>query len=194
MMTASPPLPPALDQALRRELVTGERLLWQAQPLARKLRSGFGAWLFAIPWTVFALVWESFSILPWLDSSKTPDGMKWTFGIAMPLFGLPFILIGLWMMWAPIRAMRQAGNTVYGLTTRRLIRLIEGRKRSVESVMLDQIGPINRSESADGTGHLSIQTQSHVDSDGDRITERFEVAGVPDVARLERLLIETRRV
>jgi hypothetical protein len=182
----------ALDQSLRRELVAGERLLWSAQPLARRLKGGFGIWVFAIPWTVFALFWESAAFLPWLASSKTPDAMRLTFGIVMPLFGLPFILIGFWMLWKPIQAMRQAGMTVYGLTSRRVIRIVEGKTRTVASVLLDQIGPIDRSEAADGTGHLHIQTHSHVDSEGDRTTEKFTVLGVPDVARLERLLIEAR--
>lgn len=189
----SPPLPPALDQSLRRELIAGERLLWSAQPRAARLKAGFGIWVFAIPWTAFALFWEAMAFLPWLASTKTPDPFKWSFGIIMPIFGLPFILVGLWMLWTPIRAMRKAGSTAYGLTDRRVIRLIEGEKREAASVMLDQIGPMDRSESADGSGHLRIQTHSHVDSEGDRQTEKFEILGVPDVARLERLIIENRR-
>lgn len=186
------PSPMVLDQALRRELVAGERFLWSKQPLARRLKGGFAIWIFAIPWTVFALFWESAAFLPWFASSKTPDVVRLTFGIVMPLFGLPFILIGLWMLWRPLKAVRQAKNTIYCLTTRRVIRIVDGKPRTVASVLLDQIGPIDRSEAADGTGHLYIQTHSHVDSEGDRTTERFEVLGVPDVARLERLLLETR--
>lgn len=183
----------ALDQSLRRELIAGERLLWSAQPRASRLKAGFVIWAFAIPWTVFALFWESMAFLPWLAEPKTPDNMRLTFGIVMPIFGLPFILIGFWMLWQPIRAMRTAGSTAYGLTNRRLIRVVETGQRETASVLLDQIGPMDRSERSDGTGHLRIQTHSHVDSEGDRITERFEVLGVPDVARLERLIIENRK-
>lgn len=187
-------LSPALDQALRRELLAGERLLWSAQPRAGKLRRGFGIWLFAIPWTAFALFWEVMAFLPWFASSKTPQAIQWSFGIVMPLFGLPFVAIGLWMLWQPIRAMRGAGDTAYGLTERRLLRVIEtqgrGGERKVDSLLLRQIGPIDRREGRDGFGDLRIQTHSTVDSDGDRKTERFEVLGVPEVARLERLLLE----
>jgi hypothetical protein len=55
---------------------------------------------------------------------------------------------------------------------------------------LHQIGPIDRREDRDGFGDLRIQTHSTVDSEGDRTTERFEVLGIPGVARLERLLLE----
>jgi hypothetical protein len=193
MTGSSTPVPIALETELRRELTGGERVLWSAQPLARRLKAGFGIWLFAVPWTVFALFWISMALLPWASSSKTPDGIKWSFGIAMPLFGVPFVLIGLWMLWKPIQAMRQAKQTVYALTDNRLIRLVLTKRREVSSVLLDQIGPMTRSESPDGTGHLRIQTHSRIDSDGDRITERFEVLGVADVARLERLILESQR-
>ena len=182
----------ALEADLRRDLAPGERILWSGQPLAKRLKVGFGIWLFAVPWTLFALFWESMALLPWSASTKTPDGITWTFGIIMPIFGLPFIAIGLWMLWTPIKAMRQAGETLYALTDRRIVRLVSGRKRELHSVLLDQIGPINRRELPDGTGHLRIETHSTTDSEGDRRTERFEVLGVPGVARLERLILEIR--
>ena len=180
-----------MDQALRRELTTGERLLWSAQPRAGLLKAGFGTWLFAIPWTVFSLVWEMMALGVWFVDN-TPDGLRWTFGIAMPLFGVPFIVIGFWMLWSPVRAMQQARHTIYGLTSRRVLRVVQGRGREVESVLLDQMGPIKHRVRRDGTGDLDIQTGSHRDSDGDRVIDRFVINGIPDVERLERLIIETK--
>ena len=188
-----PAIPAPLVQSLHRELTTGERLLWSAQPRGSRLKAGFGMWLFAIPWTVFALFWEAAVLSVWLGD-KGPSTLQLSFGLVMPLFGLPFIVIGFWMLWSPIRAMRLARHTVYGLTSRRLIRLVEGKSRSVDSVLLDQIGPINRRVDRDGWGDMTIQTGSHRDSDGDRVTETFLMQGIPDIERLERLLIETRRV
>lgn len=188
----SPPLSPQLAQSLHRELVTGERVLWSAVPRASLLTAGLGIWLFAIPWTAFALFWESMALSPWFASRGAHGAIEWGFGIVLPLFGLPFVAIGLWMLWKPVAAMRNAARTVYALTDRRIIALVDGNKREVQSVMVDRIGPMQRRERKDGTGDLSIQTHSRVDSDGDRITERFIVAGVADVARLERLIIEAQ--
>ncbi|WP_353228072.1 hypothetical protein [Novosphingobium sp.] len=185
-------LPSELDAILRRELLPGEQLLWSARPNPRKLRAGFFMWLFAIPWTAFALFWEALAFLPWYPGTHTPDTMKWSFGIVFPLFGLPFIAAGLWMLWMPFAAQRAAASTVYGLTNRRLLRIAAGAKHQRESVMLFQMGPIDVTIDADGHGTLRIQTGTSIDSDGDRTTARFEVAGVPDVARLERLLLEQR--
>jgi hypothetical protein len=39
---------------------------------------------------------------------------------------------------------------------------------------------------------LRIQTGTRLDSDGDKVTERFEVSGVPGVNRLESLLLEQK--
>lgn len=193
MMTpGTPPIPPALRQALDREMTAGERILWSAQPRANRLWGGFGVWLFAVPWTVFALFWEGMALLPWAASSKTPDAITWTFGIFMPLFGLPFIAIGIGMMLTPVRAMRRARNTIYALTSKRLVRLIAGRKSSFHSVFTDRIGPIERREGPDGWGNLRIETHSHVDSEGSRTTDRFEMLGIPDVARLEKLIVDAQ--
>lgn len=185
-------LSPQLVQSLHRELVTGERVLWSAVPRASLLTAGLGIWLFAIPWTAFAIFWVSMALSPWFAARGPDSPMEWGFGIVFPLFGLPFVAIGLWMLWKPVAAMRNAARTVYALTDRRIIALVDGNKREVQSVMVDRIGPMQRRERKDGTGDLSIQTHSRVDSDGDRVTERFIVAGVPDVARLERLIVEAQ--
>lgn len=156
MTLAVPPLSMTLDQALRRELTAGEHVLWSAQPRAARLKAGFWIWAFAIPWTVFALFWEAMALLPWAAETHTPAGMRLTFGIIMPIFGLPFIMVGFWMLWTPVAAMRKAKSTAYALTNRRLIRLVDAGRRETTSVLLDQIGPIDRSERADGWGNLRV--------------------------------------
>ena len=181
---------PELESILRRELLPGERLLWSAQPSPHKLNAAFAIWFFAIPWTAFALVWEAMAFLPWLASTRTPSPIAWSFGIIFPLFGLPFIGVGISMLMVPFKARRRAAHTIYGLTDRRLLRVAAGKKRDSSSVMLSQMGPISVSADAQGYGTLRIQTGTSRDSDGDKVTEHFEVLGVPDVARLEGLLLE----
>lgn len=185
-------IPAPLVQSLHRELATGERIVWSGMPRASLLTAGLGIWLFAIPWTAFALFWEAIALSLWFTGISAKGAFEWGFAIVFPLFGLPFVAIGLWMLWKPIAAMRNAGSTVYALTDRRLIRVVEGRTRTVDSVMIDGTGPIERRERRDGTGDLSIQTHSRRDSEGDRITERFIVSGVADVAQLQRLITDAQ--
>ena len=190
MMSTLPTASPELDSILRRELLPGERLLWSASPSPHKLRGAFLIWGFAIPWTAFALFWEAMALLPWMASSHTPSGITWSFGIIFPLFGLPFIGIGLSMLWMPFKAQRKAAKTIYGLTDRRVLRVSAGARRESASVLFSQMGPYDVTADAQGYGSLRIQTGTNRDSDGDRVTERFSVDGVPDVARLESLLLE----
>lgn len=189
----TPNLPsPELEMILRRELMPGERLLWSGRPDPSRLRAIFGIWFFAVPWTAFALFWEAMALLPWMASSHTPLGIQWSFGIVFPLFGLPFIGIGLGMLWMPFKVRRKAAETIYGLTDRRMLRVTAGTKRESASVLISQMGPIDVTADADGYGTLRIQTGTRLDSDGDKITERFEVSGVPGVNRLEGLLLEQK--
>jgi len=180
---------PELDVILRRELMPGERLLWSGRPDPARLRAVFAIWFFAVPWTAFALFWEAMAFMPWMASSHTPAGIQWSFGIIFPLFGLPFIGIGLSMLWMPFKARRKAAQTIFGLTDRRILRV---RKRESASVLFAQMGPIDVTADAEGYGSLRIQTGTRTDSDGDKVTERFDVMGVPDVARLEGLLLERK--
>lgn len=184
--------PPELDSILRRELLPGERLLWSGRPDPSRLRAVFAIWFFAVPWTAFALFWEAMALLPWMASSHTPLGIQWSFGIIFPLFGLPFIGVGAAMLWMPFKARRKAAQTIYGLTDRRMLRVTAGTKRESASVLIGQMGPIDVTADADGYGTLRIQTGTRLDSDGDKVTERFEVFGVPGVNRLEGLLLEQK--
>ena len=183
---------PELETILRRELLPGERLLWSGRPDPSRLRAIFAIWFFAVPWTAFALFWEAMALLPWMASSHTPLGIQWSFGIIFPLFGLPFIGIGLGMLWMPFKARRKAAQTIYGLTDRRMLRVTAGTKRESASVLISQMGPIDVTADADGYGTLRIQAGTRLDSDGDKVTERFEVFGVPGVNRLEGLLLEQK--
>ena len=188
-MSPLPPLPIDIRQALDKAL-NGEPVLWAARPDGKRQRIAFLIWLFAIPWTVFALFWESMALMPWWASTNAPPGIAWTFGIAMPIFGIPFIVIGLWMMWMPFAAIRKAPNTIYALTEKRLVSLVMGKKTEVRSVPMAGARQITRTEGEDGWGNLSIVVHSLVDSDGDRVTEKFEMIGIPDVAGLERRILE----
>ena len=181
-----------LESILRRELLPGERLLWSGRSQPDKMKAAFAIWFFAIPWTAFALFWEAMAFMPWMANTHTPPGIQWSFGIVFPLFGLPFIAVGLGMLWMPFAARRKAARTIYGLTDRRLLRVSAGKQRESASVMIGQMGPIDVSADAQGCGTLRIQTGTGRDSDGDRVNERFEVFAVPDVNRLEGLLLEQR--
>ncbi|MBY0582350.1 MAG: PH domain-containing protein [Sphingomonas sp.] len=188
-----------LRALLMRELNAGEQILWCGMPRRSAMASAFVIWLFAIPWTVFALVWEAMAWTPWFAAhGAMPSTGQMALGIALPLFGLPFIAIGVWMLALPVRAVIKARRTLFAVTDHRLIRLCcdqtphlapaLGRAIDLESVTFDRIGAIKLSARRDGVGNVRVQTGSHVDSDGDHITEWFEMIGIPDAAQVPRLI------
>ncbi len=183
------PLRAALDD----ELVAGETLIWSARPDPRRMYVVFWLWAFALPWTLFALFWEGTSLtFFFFGLVKADPNFRWFLAI-FPVFGLPFVGIGCWMMWKPVAALLDAREQIHGLTNLRIMTLTMRKDKKLVSADLAKIGPIRRKERRDGWGNLIVETGSHIDNDGDRITEKFEVHGVPEVANLERLLREAQQ-
>lgn len=187
------PLSAKLDAELRRELATGERVLWQAMPDPRRLKLAYAIWIFAIPWTLFSLVWTGIALSAFLSALGSQSGNVAWWGWIGPLWGTPFIAVGLWMMYQPFKITVDARYTVHALTTQRILTLTARKDRVVKTVSLNRLGPISCTEKPDGWGTISIETGSHRDSDGDKVTDKFEIPGVPDVAKLHRLLLEAQQ-
>ncbi|ANU08459.1 hypothetical protein A6F65_02174 [Paraurantiacibacter namhicola] len=187
-MAAIHPQADVLGEALRKELQAGERLLWHDKPQQRLSLMGFSIWLFAIPWTAFALFWTG---MAYAGISTTADSDGPALGLlayAFPLFGVPFIVVGLCMLAAPLAPLFLKQRQVFGITNRRLLIITKLRATSVESFRLERLGSIKRVEHKDGSGHLSIMTGTGHDSDGDKTTETAVVGRVPRIAAVEATL------
>lgn len=187
--TMNPAPPATLPALLAREMRLGERLLWTGQPDPRRaMVKPFAFYLFAVPWTAFSLTWETIAVhLAFTDAPALA-------GVVMTLFGLPFVVIGLAMMAAPFWAYRTAARTIYGVTDRRVVELVSARALKVRSVDAASIGPVTRLQREGGHGTLTIETGSSRDSEGDRVTDKFVMESVPDLARAETLVSRLREV
>lgn len=132
-------------QIINNEIGSGEKLLWWGQPQSvRPILASFGIWLFAIPWTAFACFWVYMAVLG-VKGSQTMGPIGWAF----PLFGLPFILVGLGMLGSPLFVWRKLSSTYYLLTDRRLVVLTDGHKRTSQSYQLDGLTNLVRTEYGD---------------------------------------------
>ena len=110
-------------------------------------------------------------------------------GIFFALLLIPFVAAGFFMLWVPFETLRKARRTIFGLTNRRMLSVIAGTKLESTSVMLQQMGPIDVQVGSKGYGNVRIQTGTGLDNEGDQTINRFELLGVPDVARLKGLLL-----
>lgn len=140
-----------LDMALHRELQSGERVRWQGMKLARIDLASFGIYLFAIPWTAFAVFWMVMASAG-VSASSDVGLIGWAF----PAFGIPFVLIGLGMMATPFVPLTQRGRILFAVTSTRILKLSLGRELKVESTPADRLGEIVRHERADGSGTVKI--------------------------------------
>jgi hypothetical protein len=172
------------------ELSPGEPLVWAGRPSPGAMaRASLPILIFAIPWTAFAIFWVV------MASGITTGATNRGFFILFPLFGLPFVLVGLAMTSAPYWAYRKAQNTIYAITDRRLMIITEGRSKTVQSYDADEIGEITRRERADGSGDLIFArtADAHTDTDGySRSRTQVGFLGVPDVRTVERYVRELK--
>ncbi|MBC8137226.1 MAG: hypothetical protein H8F28_15205 [Fibrella sp.] len=182
-------LPMHLREALETEREPGEQLLWVGQPdPLRAVRTEWGAFLFAIPWTGFALFWEAMALgLGFSPKVGTPQPVAWFFA----LFGLPFVGIGIAMLAAPFVAMAKARQTVYAVTNKRVLILEhKGKGRESRSVVPRYVGDLQRTERGDGSGNLTIAHPSNRYGNAQGQATENVFWGVKNVRRVERLVRE----
>lgn len=181
--------PDPLLPLLQKELDIGERLRWHGRPREGAIKwAAFGIWLFAIPWTAFALFW---TYMAWsgVDTMADEEGPGGILKYAFPLFGVPFILIGLGMLLTPVLGLFSSSERIHGITDKRIITLTSARGVvRVKSLQARHIGPIERWEGKQGRGKVTIETHSTRDSEGERKTETVTLIGVENAARVEELV------
>ena len=171
----SEPSPLSIAQ---REMRSGERLIWADRPAPGRLAlTMLPASLFGIPFAGFAAFWIA------MASSMTTE-VEGVFSF-FPLFGLPFLLIGLGIMFAPVWAWRGARKTVYAISSDRLV-IIKGG--SVKSFEPDEIDTLERRERRDGSGDVTFrrEVRRSASRHGSRTRlQRIGFFGVPEVRRVE---------
>jgi hypothetical protein len=187
-------LPPSFLKKIRAEF-DGEAIKWAGRPDRWKaFWSALPIWIFAVPWTVFALAWTNFALTGFFSAiDQAPDGSMKLMSIVFPLFGLPFVLIGLGMMGAPFWAWWKARRTVFVLSDQRVATALAGRTFNVTSVDLAWIASVHRQEKRTGSGTLNLGMGFYRNFDGDKVEKTVVMTGVPDVAELERLIVGTIR-
>lgn len=165
-----------LRLALDRELTDDEEVIWHGWQLARIEPRQFGIYVFAVPWTAFSVMWTVLAA-----GAMGASGVG-ALGLAFPLFGLPFIVIGGAMLLKPFMPLIERDRVLFVMTDRRAIKLTLLRQLTVKSVPADRMGLAEKQELRDGTGTLNLAVHVGRDSDGDRQTEFFAIGPVADIA------------
>ncbi len=181
-LSAVPPgNPPESDRlsALEDQLRPGESILWHSIQHPRLIGSNLPVLLFAIPWTAFALFWTG---MAWTITRSAPgDDPIATF---FPLFGLPFILVGVGMLSLPMLRYLSAKRTMFAVTTERLIRLYKGKGIILESVPPHRIAKVTKKKRKAPHGTLTVKLKGKA-ADYEPSGKRFIMSDIehPDIAK-----------
>lgn len=172
------PLDAGTARFLAGELKAGETVLWKSAPIARRhLLAALPVFVFAIPWTAFAIFWMT---------------MASRGSVVFALFGLPFVGIGLAMLGSPWWAAYRARKIGYAITTDRVLLITPGWGGSVavKSFAAGELGDLERVQRADGSGDLILQREWVRGSKGRQVERKTGFIGIPAVRDVQTRLEE----
>jgi hypothetical protein len=176
-------IPAELQEQVEQELERDEKIQWIGMPRPVFFTPvATGAFLFGIPWTAFAVFWTAAAV--WGTMNAGGEGLFRLF----PLFGIPFVLVGIGMLSSPLWGRRRALQTVYVITDRRAITFDGGWSTTVRSYPPEKLTDVYRKEKRDGSGDVIIARRAWRDNDGDRQAEELGFLRVTGAKEVEQLL------
>jgi len=167
------------------ELQSGESLYWTgtADP-GRAALSALPAAIFGIPFAGFALFWMNTAFHATNSMHRSSNNAFTKSFTVFPLFGLPFLLIGLGIVLAPLWAYLKGRSTVYAVTNQRVMVITGGNSRSVKSYTPADILGVEHRERPDGSGDIVILTNAITRSNNMTSQVKVALCGVPNVKQI----------
>ncbi|MCR9069464.1 MAG: hypothetical protein NXH79_11525 [Rhodobacteraceae bacterium] len=179
----------------------GEHVLWQGRP-----DPGIEWRQMLSPTSLFGVVFTAFSLF-WMGAAAA---MIWGTGdapgifVLFPLFGLPFLLIGLFMMGGNVVwAAYLRRSTIYSVATRQVfIARDTGAGRTLEAIRIANITDIALEGGDPGTVRIDVarplgfRTEKIDGPDGmgmARSKRSFRLARLPEAARVFSLIRDQQR-
>ncbi|MEX1376751.1 MAG: hypothetical protein AB1Z23_04645 [Eubacteriales bacterium] len=146
-----------MDTSIQDNLLPGEEILWEGQPqVANRLNIGnITKSIFGVFWLGFSLFWTLTAFLATRNinaSSATGSILKYFF----PLFGLPFVAIGIFMVFiSPIKQRKKNLMTFYYITDKRIIINVNTLKSpTFNSLFIKDLNDVRITKNRDNTGTI----------------------------------------
>ncbi len=161
-----------IPEDVRHELRADETPKWIGYPIPKRyaIQEGLVPCLIGIPFTAFAVVWT-------LLAMKSES-------LLSPLFGIPFILIGLYLLANPLLKYWRALKTVYVITNQRLLILNGVLRPSQKAFAASDLGHLDVERKQDGSGNI-IMAEEHRQAGGGSWTVEIGFKAIPDVREAE---------
>jgi len=144
-----------IEEEFRDDLLKDEKTLWISQPEALILFTGADVFLvpFSLLWGGFAIFWEVSALFMFFSTREGKSAMP----IIFPLFGIPFVIIGLYFMFGRfIYKNWKKRNTYYAVTNKRVLVLAKLFSRSLNAINIDSIPTINKTIRSNGIGTIKF--------------------------------------
>jgi hypothetical protein len=173
------------------ELQSGESLYWAGTADPRRAAlSALPASIFGIPFAAFALFWITQAYHASSSLSKSNNAFAKGFSV-FPIFGVPFLLVGLGLVLSPLWAFLKGGSTVYAVTNQRVMVITGSTNRTVKSLTPVDILGVDHSERPDGSGDILILTAG-VTRTNNNMTSQIKVSllGVPNVKQVAQQVMQ----
>ena len=172
------------------ELQSGESLYWTgtADP-GRAALSALPAAVFGIPFAGFALFWITQAYRATSHISHNSNNSFASGFSVFPLFGVPFLLIGLGIVLAPLWAYLKGSSTVYAVTNQRVMIITGNGSRTVKSLTPADIVGVDYRERPDGSGDIAIQTNAIMRTNNSMSQLKVALVGVPNVKEVARQVL-----
>ena len=179
------------QQRAQSELQSGESLYWTGTADPRRLAlSALPASLFGIPFAGFALFWVSQAYRATSSLSHSSHNSFASGFRVFPLFGVPFLLVGLGLVLSPLWAFLTGGSTVYAVTNQRVMVITGTTNRIVKSLTpVDTLG-VDHSERPDGSGDILILTAGVARTNNMTSQIKVSLLGVPNVKQVAQQVMQ----
>jgi hypothetical protein len=176
-----------LRRRVREVVGPEEKVLWAGQPTWRAVWGRlllvflFGVFWAAVSFPFAAMV---FGGATGLVPFKLNGSYVWPLWarFALPLFVLPFVVIGYIMLAGPVMALWRCRQTVHLITETRLIDILPHKVVSIDPA---KVSSIKRKPRAGGAGTIEIGLGWTRNSDDCKVEDIDEWVGVPAAARAE---------
>lgn len=175
---------------MQSEMRPGEKLIWADRPssLRSHAMQHVVTSVFGIPFLAFALFWT------WMASgmlNSDRGGTGTSIDYLFPMFGLPFILVGIGLVLSPLWGMWKGAKTMYALTDQRVIVAEGGASRSVQSWSLEDVDEITRTDRG-GTGDVVFSKSWVSNRKNNGYWKYHGFIGIAEPAKVEHALFAAR--
>ena len=138
-----------MHQCLQSELIAGEQVLWSGQPeRAPFCKRDILEWPFGVFWLAFSIFWM-YGVSGRFDN-KAGKGSPW-----FVLFGIPFVLIGLYLVMGKfLYRYWKRGRTYFAVSNKRVLVITNAARKTCISAYLESLPAITKSIGRSGVGTL----------------------------------------